>query len=32
MLTSKFLAWINTLSLPQEDIPVVKGYILQKSA
>lgn len=31
-LTTKFLAWISTLSLPQEDIPIVKGYILQKSA
>ncbi len=28
--TTKFLAWISTLSLPQEDIPIVKGYILQK--
>ena len=29
-LTTKFLAWASTLSLPQEDIPIVKGYILQK--
>ena len=29
-LTNKFLAWTSTLSLPQEDIPIVKGYILQK--
>lgn len=30
MLASKFLAWTDTLSLPQEDVPVVKGCILQK--
>lgn len=30
MLTSKFLAWTDSLSLPQEDVPVVKSYILQK--
>ena len=30
MLAAKFLAWTDTLALPQEDVPVVKGYILQK--
>ena len=30
MLAAKFLAWTDTLALPQEDVLVVKGYILQK--
>lgn len=30
VLAAKFLAWTDTLTLPQEDVPVVKGFILQK--
>ncbi len=31
-LTAKFLAWISSLSLPQEDIPVSKATSCKKSA
>jgi len=29
-LISKFLAYINTLSIPEEDVPAIKAYIFQK--
>ncbi len=29
-LISKFLAYIDTLSIPKEDVPTIKAYILQK--
>lgn len=30
VLAAKFLAWTDTLSIPQEDASTVRGYILQK--
>lgn len=30
VLADKFLAWMDTLDIPQEDLPAVRGYILQK--